>query len=399
MARTADLTEWLPFALAPPRRAIYKRLSANDTGASGGHQAGPYVPNRVAFALFADLDTDAPNPRHQVTLRLLSHAQTSQLSLIYYNNRRWQAGGTRNECRLTGFGGSQSAFQDSENTGALVVVSFAADGQTAEAWVSRSLDDEAAIEDIVGDVEPAVVGFIGSDQNGQLVFFEERPRLQPCHPEFKDLAPSWLDRFPTSTELAREAARNVPRSVPVDRRLMLRHECEFALFKVVEEHHLLPAIGSGFAFVADFLTLAQTTLQRRKARAGRSLEIQLRLILDEEAVAYTAQAETEPGHRPDFIFPSLDAYRSAAHGDPVLAMLAVKSTLRDRWRQVLREADKIPVKHLFTLDQGVSQAQYQDIASSGLRLVVPADRIPSFPSAVRPELVQLGAFILSRRAS
>ena len=35
----------------------------------------------------------------------------------------------------------------------------------------------------------------------------------------------------------------------------------------------------------------------------------------------------------------------------------VKSTCKDRWRQVLSEADRIPNKHLFTLEAAISENQ------------------------------------------
>ena len=399
MREPTSLAEWLPFALSPPRRAIYKRLSANDTGATGTHQVGPYIPNRVAFAVDPALDTDAPNPRREITLRLISHGQTSQPSLIYYNNRRSDHEGTRNECRLTGFGGRSSAFQDPDSTSALVVISFDRSGSSAEAWLARSADEEGAIEDVLGEVEPGVVGFIGADHSGQLVFFEERPQSDPCRPSPDGLPADWRERFPTAKELAAEAARLVPAAGSADERFMKRHECEYNLFQAVEEHQLLPVIGPGFAFVADFLALAQTTLQRRKSRAGRSLELQLALIFDEERVPYSPQTITEPGHQPDFIFPSIERYRAASSGDPSLAMLAVKSTLRDRWRQVLQEADKIPTKHLFTLDRGISVDQFRGIARSGIRLVVPSALVRSYPKAVRDGLLTLSSFVAALPAA
>ena len=42
-------------------------------------------------------------------------------------------------------------------------------------------------------------------------------------------------------------------------------------------------------------------------------------------------------------------------------MLAVKSTCKDRWRQILAEADRLPVKHLLTLEPGISVAQTDEM--------------------------------------
>ena len=79
--------------------AIIKELSANDTGDTGGHQAGILVPKqRRIVSFFPRLDATAKNPRHH----LIFHdddGQRWEFSFIYYNN--FYFGGTRNEYRLT----------------------------------------------------------------------------------------------------------------------------------------------------------------------------------------------------------------------------------------------------------------------------------------------------------
>ena len=42
-------------------------------------------------------------------------------------------------------------------------------------------------------------------------------------------------------------------------------------------------------------------------------------------------------------------------------MLAVKTTAKDRWRQVLVEAERVETKHLLTLQEGISEIQYAQI--------------------------------------
>ena len=59
-------------------------------------------------------------------------------------------------------------------------------------------------------------------------------------------------------------------------------------------------------------------------------------------------------------------------------MLVVKTTCKDRWRQILNEADRIPVKHLFTLQEGVSVNQFQEMCESNVRLVVPKPLINKY---------------------
>jgi EcoRII C terminal len=100
-----------------------------------------------------------------------------------------------------------------------------------------------------------------------------------------------------------------------------------------------------------------------------------------------------PDELPDFLFPSAARYAGAPHGAEDLRMLAVKSTLRDRWRQVLHEADKIPVKHLLTLDRGVSSSHIREMTDAGVRLVIPRPLLRDYPQATRPYLTTFGEFI------
>lgn len=78
---------------------IVKVLSANDTGETGGHQAGILVPKDPALlSFFPKLDPTLYNPR--VHLRFLDDAGTFwEFAFIYYNNALFD--GTRNEYRLT----------------------------------------------------------------------------------------------------------------------------------------------------------------------------------------------------------------------------------------------------------------------------------------------------------
>lgn len=79
--------------------SIAKTLSANDTGETGGHQAGILVPRDASIlSFFPTLDPAEKNPR--VHLTFIDPAGTRwEFAFIYYNNRFF--GGTRNEYRLT----------------------------------------------------------------------------------------------------------------------------------------------------------------------------------------------------------------------------------------------------------------------------------------------------------
>lgn len=79
--------------------AITKELSANDTGDTGGHQAGILIPKEARILrYFPTLDRTEKNPRHHLVFRD-DDGQRWEFAFIYYNNLYF--GGTRNEYRLT----------------------------------------------------------------------------------------------------------------------------------------------------------------------------------------------------------------------------------------------------------------------------------------------------------
>lgn len=81
------------------KSTIEKVLSANDTGETGAHQAGLFVPwDVVQTGFFPKLETSTKNPRCPIDLRDPS-GQEWTFNYIYYNNSHF--GGTRDEYRLT----------------------------------------------------------------------------------------------------------------------------------------------------------------------------------------------------------------------------------------------------------------------------------------------------------
>ena len=95
------------------------------------------------------------------------------------------------------------------------------------------------------------------------------------------------------------------------------------------------------------------------------------------SIQYTAQAITEENKRPDFLFPSEEAYHDMTFSIEKLCSLAAKTTCKDRWRQVLNEADRFKdrTKYLCTMQQGISAAQMDEMQAEQVVLVVPKEYI------------------------
>ena len=141
--------------------------------------------------------------------------------------------------------------------------------------------------------------------------------------------------------------------------------------------------------------MANMVLNRRKSRAGKSLEHHLAAVFDGNQITYTAQAVTEGNKKPDFIFPSQAAYRNMAFPVDKLVSLAAKTTCKDRWRQVINEADRLRdrPKYLCTLQQGISPAQMDEMQSENVILVVPKPYISSYPKDRQDRIWTLSKFV------
>ena len=74
-------------------------------------------------------------------------------------------------------------------------------------------------------------------------------------------------------------------------------------------------------------------------------------------------------------------------------MLGVKTSLKDRWRQILAEAKRITKKHLITLQPGISENQTAEMHEQGLQLVVPTPILPTYTAKQQQHIIGLGDFI------
>lgn len=74
-------------------------------------------------------------------------------------------------------------------------------------------------------------------------------------------------------------------------------------------------------------------------------------------------------------------------------MLATKTTCGDRWRKVITKADRFPMKHLSTLQEDASEAQFREMTQANVQVVVPEPMIAKFPAAIRTDIMMLESFL------
>lgn len=365
------------------QQAYCKFLSANDSGATGGHQSGILISKSAKDMMFTQALGNENILKRTVEIQWQNDLRTES-SFTYYSSK--------NELRITKFGRS-FPFLNPEQTGALFVFTR----QSADQYSAFFLETEDDIEQFLSafGIGPTETNHM-IDTSAVLPETQERIAIQ----EFID---TLTVDFPLSDVMS-AAARDIQNRVynhleyirtNPDRKIIEWTNTEYALFRAIEHARYGDKISHGFTSVDEFITMANMVLNRRKSRAGKSLEHHLSAIFDGNNIQYTAQSVTEGNKKPDFLFPSQAAYHNATFPTDKLISLAAKTTCKDRWRQVINEADRLRglPKYLCTLQQGISPAQMDEMQAEDVILVVPRPYIASYPADRRDRIWTVTKFV------
>lgn len=207
--------------------------------------------------------------------------------------------------------------------------------------------------------------------------------------------------FPTTKEFSAYARNTITEVDPIenpDDALLKWVNREEALFKLMEQYLIKERIREGFWINGDvdveaFIQYSLSVQNRRKSRAGLSLENHIEALLREQKIIYSHTPITENKSKPDFIFPNIEAYRNQEYPAIKLTMLGAKSTCKDRWRQVLSEADRIEYKHLLTFESAISENQTNEMMDKKLQLVLPLPIHETYTSEQRKWLYSVKMFL------
>jgi hypothetical protein len=117
----------------------------------------------------------------------------------------------------------------------------------------------------------------------------------------------------------------------------------------------------------DINSFLMSIFQSRKSRAGKAFEYIIRELFSRLSYPFAEQVDVD-GATPDFIMPSEEVFRDNPLGSIIFT---AKRTLRERWRQVVTEANKGYGFFLATLDDKVTQSQIDQAAKNKIYIVVP----------------------------
>lgn len=381
---TKDLVVKTIDAVVKGKTAFCKFLSANDSGETGGHQSGILISVSAKDMLFTEQEMRENHILKKIGSIRWQDDYDTKCTFTWYESKK--------ELRITGFGRGQSPLRP-ELTGALFVMVQ----DSPEDYQGFILNTDEDMQDFLDSF-----GLTPAETNRPIELNRVNPEVREKKAIDAFIAGLSVD-FPSSFEMS-QAARLIQYQVYTNQELTITDpdkallnwtEEEYRLFRAIEHDRYGNTVAQGFATVDDFIILANQVLNRRKSRAGKSLEHHLAAIFDGNEIKYTAQAVTEGNKKPDFLFPSEEAYHDMTFSIEKLCTLAAKTTCKDRWRQILNEADRLRDEHkyLCTMQQGISSAQMDEMQSEKVILVVPKPYIKTYPRDRQDRIWTVGRFV------
>lgn len=388
--RWPKIADWI----SRSQMILVKKLSRNDCSwadDSKKHQAGFYVPAFIQDSgFFPELrNTNADKPHILDALFNTfwpASGEIRESALKHYTNKRTEFHCTRvPRDQFSGLspaslliGGKLRLPIDTATHWFIVIDSASREAEIAETVFSLASDFHFDL------FSPDVLTASMSDQE-QLIS-ELRQALHDDNlPDF--IASQCL---PSTTELASAAQEIWLRengfasldpfviNAPGDAIMRISRDIEFTLYKQAELRQraaqaaglllrggdLVEALVRGFGELDQlFLSAAQT----RKSRAGLSFEYHIERLLRDGRLHYEAQA-VFGGRRPDFVLPDVAALNDPNRTESLI--LSLKTTLRERWKQLGLER-RFGAVFLATVDDRVSSPAVKEMGRNGIVLVVP----------------------------
>ena len=361
-----------------------KFLSANDSGETRSHQRGVLISKSARRILF-------PNERlfsgivKRTAKIMWQNEESIESTFTYYESK--------GECRITGFGRNFKYIQP-EMTGSIFVLTKQSDDE----YSAYILEDEDDIDLFLEtqNISASETNRIIIDRESASPELLERTVISKYVKSMGGVFPSTNQMSFYARDICREMwgdkidARRNP-----DRALLKWIGTEYALYREVEHEVYWGQVGRGFDDMDSFLELAKKVTNTRKSRSGKSLEHHLHQVLLCNGIPFSEQAVTEESKTPDFIIPSISMYHDPSYPAEKLVSLAAKTTCKDRWRQILNEADRLRdrPKYLCTLQQGLSSKQLEEMKAEKVILVVPSEYIRLYPQHDPSSILSLGQFI------
>lgn len=387
-----------------------KRMALNDWQwaiSDNKHQDGIYIPHE-------DRDNKKFFPVLEKKLRNIGEPDIWES----YFDIQWTDSGTTKSARLVNYkskgeethltGVPKECFIDLNPASFFVLGKIPGDKTTDHNYYALTIDSTSPAMDYLR----TIFGFDSQFLSG---FFEPAKKVKAL----KDKALDFIDEamaafnagkiveftathgtFPTTKQMAQKAQiqylqeNHLPGldpyalKTPGDALMTISRDVEYAIFKEYElkaRSLELVSIILGTdpskttvasvlrAIITEFPKIDKVLLsaaQQRKSRAGYSFENHISRMLTDGKIPFQEQVILAAKKRPDFVLPSLAVYNDEKRSKQLALVLSAKTTLRERWKQVHGEIKNCDL-YLATVDDSIAFNAIEDMASQGIKLVVP----------------------------
>lgn len=380
---------------------LIKKLARNDCawadGAENGHQNGPYIPREIREAsFFPPLISSNPEKPHIFGARFHTlwpaTGEIRSSALKHYSNKGPETHFTRvprdefkNLTPASWLLGGRLRQPEGDVTHWFVAIDSASEeAELLETAFELAADFHAGLFDPLrasgsptSDVERMIEELAMAVKNGTLLSFIASVAELPAPGVFARNAQAVFLK-----ETGHEQLDPYEIACPGDAIMRISRDIEFALYKRAELRRrsaeavrvlmesgsdLVTSVVRGFpALDAIFLSASQ----QRKNRAGLSFEYHVAAMLRGGRVRHEEQKVTG-GRRPDFILPSVaELEKRDARPFDAAMVLSLKTTLRERWKQVKLEKFNSAL-FLATVDDRIPSAAIDDMRANDIHLVVP----------------------------
>ncbi|ULQ50969.1 type II restriction endonuclease [Flavihumibacter fluvii] len=316
-----------------------------------------------------------------------NHPRRSEFRLYYTSNSVIEAA-SRGDLLLIARTGQETLL--------IIVAPFDSTSERQLMWLFglEEVDDKFVTKDLTG--ERHELGFAG-----KYILAELGIEIVDHDLDYLD---EMFNRFGTtfpSTKIFSDYSRSTVKGVSVmeepDKTLLAWMEREEQLFKALEAKIVANKLKDGFGLgnnnVDDFISFSLSVQNRRKSRAGHAFENNLAVIFETYKIMFSKGSTTERNNKPDFLFPSSSDYSNPHFPDELLTMLGVKTSAKDRWRQILMEADRVSIKHLITLEPSISKNQTDEMLALKVQLILPEQLIATYSKYQQKSIISLLDFI------
>ncbi len=233
-------------------------------------------------------------------------------------------------------------------------------------------------ENIADELDTLIAEFVAAVRKGELPQLIGQYRRIPDGASITDLAQTkWLSADNTRTfnpfqlNCPGDDLREL--TTEIEFKIYRSHELRFRAAQALEiifRDGLAPTTEQIVQrVIRHFIPLYKVMLdasQQRKTRVGAGFESHIRKMLQAGQIPYAEQAVVST-RRPDFVLPNRPLYIAKSSDAMVLA---AKTTLRERWKQVPMEQRNCTV-FLATMDEKVTLSAVKEMANLQITLVVP----------------------------